>query len=242
LKQISQTPMTMNPCEKYTDWITDAATGALAPGLEPELLAHAAECDACREAYNHAREIAAFVDRGVGSLVSGEPSAHFNTRLRARIAEERIAARPNWAAWAPIAAGIFALVALLLILVFRTQRTNAPSVANNSHPASVSLQPSNPPSPGVAKNHPTPLTSRPLTVAKHPKSPSQPEIIVPPGQLAAIVQFAAAVRSGHIDGDKLLAAEEQTNAPLEIKPLEIVPLVPPQADVAPDATGDSGRL
>lgn len=170
----------MNPCEKYTDWITDAATGALAPSHEPELLAHAAECDACRQAYDHARQIAAFVDRGIESLVSGEPSAHFNTRLRARIAEERIAARPNWAAWAPIAAGALALAALLLVLVLRTQRTNQPSIANNSQPASVSLQPSNAPSPGVAKNHPTPLTARPLTVAKHPKSPAQPEVLVPP--------------------------------------------------------------
>jgi hypothetical protein len=230
----------MNPCEKYSDWITDAATGALAPSREPELLAHAAECDACREAYDHAREIAAFVDRSVESLVSGEPSAHFNTRLRARIAAEHIAPRPNWAAWAPIAAGIFALAALLLILVFRTQRTNTPSIANNSRPASVSSQPSNPPSPSTTQNPPAQVARR-RTTPKHPKSPPEPEVLVPPGQLAAIMQFAAAIRSGRIDGDKLLAAEEQTNAPLEIKPLEIVPLVPPKADVAPDATEDSDR-
>ena len=234
----------MNPCEKYSDWITDAATGALAPNREPELLAHAAECDACRETYDHAREIAAFVDRSVESLVSGEPSAHFNTRLRARIAEERIPARPNWAAWAPIAAGLFALAALLLILVLRTQRPNAPTIANNSQPASLSSQSSNPPSPSTTPNPPVAPKALYRAHTQHPKSPSQPEIpeiIVPPGQLAAIVQFAAAIRSGHIDGDKLLAAEEQTNAPLEIKPLEIVPLVPPQPDVAPDATEDSGR-
>jgi hypothetical protein len=232
----------MNRCEKYSGWITDAATGGLAPSREPELLAHAAECEACREAYDHARQIAASVDRGVESLVSGEPSAHFNTRLRARIAEERTPARPSWAAWAPIAAAVFALAALLLILVLRAQRPIAPSIANNSRPASLSPQPSNPPSPSTALNTPAPSATGRRTPAQHPKSPSQPEIIVPPGQLAAIMQFAAAIRSGHIDGDKLLAAEKQTNAPLEIKPLEIVPLVPPQADVAPDATGDSGRL
>jgi anti-sigma factor RsiW len=231
----------MNRCEKYSDWITDSATGGLAPNREPELLAHAAECDACREAYNHAREIAAFVDRGVESLVSAEPSAQFHTRLRARIAAERIAARPNWAGWAPMAAGVFALAALLLILVLRTQRPNSPSIANNTEPASLSLQPSNRPSPSTTQNSPAAPNARRRTTPKHPKSPSQPEIIVPPGQLAAITQFAAAIRSGHIDGDKLLAAEEQTNAPLEIKPLEIVPLVPPQPDVAPDATEDSGR-
>jgi len=231
----------MNPCEKYTDWIADAATGGLAPGREPELLAHAAECDACREAYEHARQIAASVDRAVESLVSGEPSAHFDTRLRARIAAERIAARPNWAAWAPIAAGVFALAALLLILVLRTQRTNTPSIANNGRSDPLSSQSPNQPSPGAGQIRSAPTAARPLTVAKHPKSPAQPEVLVPPGQLAAIVQFAAAVRSGRIDGGELLAAQEQTNAPLEIKPLEIIPLVQPQPDVAPDATADSGR-
>jgi hypothetical protein len=231
----------MNPCEKHRHSLTDAALGALRPGREPDLLAHAAECDACREAYDHAREIAASVDRSVESLVSGEPSAHFNTRLRARISEERIPARPNWPAWAPIAAGIFALAALLLALVLRTPHTNTPSIANNSQPASVSPESSNPPSPSTTQNPPAPSAARLRTTPKHLKSPSQPEVLVQPGQLAAIMQFAAAVRSGHIDGDKLLAAEEQTNAPLEIKPLEIVPLAPPQADVAPDATEDSGR-
>ena len=231
----------MNPCEKYSDWITDAATGGLAPSREPELLAHAAECDACRKAYDHAREIAASVDRGVESLVSGEPSAHFTTRLRARIAEERIPVRPNWAAWAPIAAGVFALAALLLILVLRTQRTNTPSIANNGRSDPLSSQPSNPPSPSTTQNPPAPQAARHRTLAQQPKSPSQPEVLVPPGQLTAIMEFAAAVRSGRIDGDQLLAAQEQTSAPLEIKPLEIIPLVQPQPDVAPDATANSGR-
>jgi hypothetical protein len=235
----------MNPCEKYTDWITDAATGALSPGREPELLAHVAECDACREGYEHAREIAASVDRGVESLVSGEPSPNFHARLRARIAAERTPARPNWAAWAPIAVGTLTLAALLAVLVSRAPQHNSSPVADNrSEPAPDSSQASNPPAPTIStQTHmPTALSpSRPLRSAHRPATAHEPEIIVPPGQLAAITQFAAAIRSGHIDGDKLLAAEEQTNAPLEIKPLEIVPLVPPQADVAPDATEDSGR-
>jgi hypothetical protein len=56
------------------------------------------------------------------------------------------------------------------------------------------------------------------------------------------MQFAAAIRSGHIDGDKLLAAQQQANAPLEIKPLEIVPLTPPQPDTSADSSADPGRF
>jgi hypothetical protein len=72
------------PCEKYSGWMTDAALGELR--AERELLAHAMECDACREALSHARAVHDFVDRGVESLVAGEPSPHFATNLRRRIA------------------------------------------------------------------------------------------------------------------------------------------------------------
>lgn len=235
-------------CEKYSSWMTDAALGKLVPGREPEFLAHVAECDACRAACQYAREVAAFVDRGVESLVSAEPSTGFNARLRARIAAEHVPARFNWLAWTPIAAGALALVVLLAVLLSRAPHlTDSPSVASNSQPPSALSHPSNPLPPGVSvQDHPlvAPVASRVHSIAKRAKpqpQPEVPEIIVPPGQLAAIVQFADAVRAGHIDGEKLLAAQQQGAEPLEIEPLEIVPLAPPQPDVAPDGTEDSGR-
>lgn len=239
--------MTMNHCKRYSDWLTDAATGGLAPTREPELLAHAAECDACREAYKHAREVAAFVDRGVESLVSGEPSAHFNSRLRARIAEERTPARFSWPAWAPIAVGALALAALLVVLLSRApQHNSSPLAANHEERAPASSSASNP-SPAAPNVSPQPRAAAAITnprqaINRAPRpQPQEPEILVPPGQLAAIIEFAAAIRSGHIDSDKLLAAQDQINAPLEIKPIEIISLTPPQPDVAPDATEGSGR-
>jgi len=62
-------------------------------------------------------------------------------------------------------------------------------------------------------------------------SSSQPEILVLPGQLGAILQFASAVRSGKIDGQQLLAAQEESEKPLEIVPIEIAPLSPQHPDV-----------
>jgi len=238
---------TNNRCGKYSDWLTDAALGELAVGREPELLAHAAECDACREAYRHAREVSAFadqIDRGVESLVSGEPSPHFNSRLRARIAgDEASPWRITWHAWTPIAAGLVALAILLVAFVSRTPRTNPPSVADKPN---VTIGPShttNPPAPPPvisAANRPTVATSPSRDHGvKRAKSHRGPEVLVEPGQLAATIQFADALRSGRIDGPKLLAAQQRLDAPLEIKPLEIAPLSPPQPDTVPDTTAPS---
>jgi len=81
-------------CEKYAGWMTDAALDELRAERESEVLAHAMECDACRAALRHARTVRAFVDRGVESLVTGEPSLQFAAHLRRRIAHESEPAFP----------------------------------------------------------------------------------------------------------------------------------------------------
>ena len=106
-------------CEKYSGWLTDSALGELRAEREPELLAHAMECEACREALGHARAVREFVDRGVESLVAGEPSPQFATNLRRRVAQESQPLRSPWAAWAPVIAGALALVAVLAIMATR---------------------------------------------------------------------------------------------------------------------------
>src|SRR5690348_6590053 len=121
----------MNSCEKYSKWIDGAAVGALEPKRERELLAHISTCEACREAYQHGREIAALIDGGVQSLVAGEPSAQFATRLRARIAEEQPIRRFVWLTWKPISAGLVGAVALavLIVLLLPKHRRFGPNTA-----------------------------------------------------------------------------------------------------------------
>ncbi len=75
-------------CGKYSGWMTDAALGELAAKREPELLAHAMECAAYREALGHARKVREFVERGVESVAAGEPAPGFAMRLWRRIARK----------------------------------------------------------------------------------------------------------------------------------------------------------
>lgn len=126
-------------CQKYSGWLTDAALGELRADCELELLVHAAECDACREALNHAREVHQFIDRGVESLVAGEPSPNFATNLRRRIAQESEPQQPPWMAWAPVAAGALVLALVLAITVAHLQVHSEvnPSVASAMAPVSV---------------------------------------------------------------------------------------------------------
>ena len=287
--------------KQYEAWIDDAAVGALDPRRERELLAHTNECDGCREAYQHARELAALVDRGVESLVAGEPSPHFATHLRGRIAQEQPASRSMRSTWTPAAAGLVSAVAIAVLIVLLLPKhrrfepnavrpnLNMTSSAHIQSPVAVERPATNPPRqagqsqvrdgyaprPQVARRT-TPsrvqLASRfgshdkhavrlswasrkpdarapgpSLAVSRHksPADPEVPEVIVPPGQLAAVMQLAADIRSGRIDGKQFLAeqAEAQKNmqqpidiAPIEIKPIEIPPLPVKPAETPSDPT------
>jgi Putative zinc-finger len=243
--------MNTSHCKKYGEWIEDAALGALGPVRERELLAHAGECAACREAYQQARELLTLVDRGVGWLVSGEPSSHFAARLRARIAEPSIR-RFAWLTGKPMVA-MAVTVVILLVLVARQWRVAAPQeVAVNSQ--SLALAPekltTNPPShpaaaTGAYRSRPGSHVLGPVSArhrfSRHATPRRQPEILVPASQLAAVMELAKAIHSGRVDGTKLLAAEQRADAPLEIKPLEIAPLESAEQDSASDASESSRR-
>ena len=54
--------------EQMMERINDFALGELSPKSELELLAHVAECEPCREAYDHAKAVHSEVDRGVGKF------------------------------------------------------------------------------------------------------------------------------------------------------------------------------
>jgi hypothetical protein len=229
-------------CEKYLAWMTDASLGALAPGREPELLAHAATCDACRQTYLRAGELAAFVDRSVASLVSANPSPHFATRLRARLAAEPAPARFRQIAWIPVAAGALALASVILVLMMRSPSRSNPNHIANAIPES--------PLQAAAANIPTLPASvapgfRPGFVrhvsARNPPA-HEPLVLVEPGQFAAVVQFSDAVREGRMDGAGLLAADQPLEKLLDVAPIEIAPLDVPQTETpAAPAADNSSR-
>ena len=233
------------------DWIGEAALGELAPARERELLAHAQECGECREAYQDARALRAFVDRCVASLVSGPPSPQFEARLRTRLAAEPAPRRSwqLWPAWVHATAGAFAVAALLLVaLLWHSPRpanpnTTAP-VANRVQPSPATAPPA--PEPALALNPRAPLAQSSSSRHEHasnqvrriaqraPARAAAPEVLVEPGQFAAIEAYAEATRTGRVDGKEILADQEKMRRPLEIKPIEIKAV-----DIAPLESADS---
>jgi hypothetical protein len=229
-------------CQKYSGWLTDAALGELRAEREPELLAHAMECDACREALNQAREIRQSIDRGVESLVAGEPTPQFATNLRRRIAQKAESLQSPWMAWAPVIAGAIALAVVLAIMVahLRVHSEINPSVASAVTPVSV---PSEAATASPASSQHAQRTEAKLgperTARARPLTTALPEIIVPKGQLSAAAQLSAAIVTGRVDGNQLLAAEQEYDKPLEVTPIEIAPMEIPALDTATEKPANS---
>jgi Putative zinc-finger len=227
--------------EQMRERINDFALGELSPKSELELPAHVAECGACREAYDHAKAVRSLVDRGVDTLVAGEPSPQFMTRLRARIAAEPATKPWNWDAWriweqasrGPLsfALGAVALATIVAVFVMGLphRHISAPSVAEVA--PTITLSPS------VAANSPKtsaipeqPREKLASVPAPSPRIQREPEVLVPKGELLAVVQFYEAVHSGRVDGDQLYAGQLAIQKPLEVKPIEITPLDTPAED------------
>jgi len=204
--------------------MTDAALGELRAEREPELLSHAMECEACQEALRDATRVCELVERGIESLVDGEPSSQFLTVLRRRIAQEPHPVRSRWMAWTPVAAG--ALTLLLILAIGRMPRHNGPS------PITSRLKPS-PSSPDVTgAPDATRLNARASVSGRaseklHQATAGLPNIIVPEGQLIAAARLSEAINSGRVDGTQLVVAQRDADKPLEVNPIEITPLDPP---------------
>jgi anti-sigma factor RsiW len=229
-------------CEKYSGRLTDAALGELRAEHETELLAHALECEACREALGHARAVRDFVDRGVESLVAGEPSPRLAAQLRRRIAQECESPRFSWMAWGPVMAGALALATVLVIMFARRpmHTTSDPSVASAVSPLSAlpaASATSGPRSQDAARTPGQRHLEQSALVRT--AATALPEIIVPKGQLIAAMRLSVAIDSGQVDGKQLLAAGEQYRTPLEVKPIEIAPLETPALDAATEKSAGS---
>jgi Putative zinc-finger/Putative stress-induced transcription regulator len=223
--------------EQMIERINDFALGKVSPETEFELLAHVAGCGPCREAYDQAKAVRSSVDRGVETLVAGEPSPQFMARLRTRFAAEPASKRWSWDApgiWEqasrqPLsyAAGAVALATIVAVLVtgLPHRHISAPSVAEV--PPTISVYPivaADSPKTTAIPEHPRKkLASVP---APSPRIRREPEVLVPKGELLAVAQFYEAVHSTPIDSEQLYAAQEEPQKPLELKPIEITPLEP----------------
>ena len=210
-------------CEKYADRLTDAALEALSPSEHAEFAEHMGACGRCAEAFHRAGKLAAFVDRGMDSLVEGAPSAGFELRFRARLAEEAIPMHRFWVGRMMAAATAVALAGAVLLGAIHTFR------GKNSSPAIASR--AVPPAPIAAEDAPAHdhgmAMRRPRTapaVGAQPARANEPAVLIDPSQLAAIEEFASAIAAGRVEGAEFVSARREIEKPLKIPVLEIPPI------------------
>ncbi len=219
-------------CEKYSKLITDEALDGLSLERGADLREHLAHCVSCREEFDHAKNLADAMDRGVGMLVAGEPSPQFASRLRARIANEPGPARLDWRAWIPVAGGAFVLSTVLMALMIRAQRP----VSREGETLGQIPRQSEVVVPSKAEGAPARDNRQAPRSKYHAVKSDQPEVLVPPEQLLAVMQLASAMNQGRIDGEQIVVAQQKSEQPLEIEAIQIAPLSIPQLD---DANGTS---
>jgi predicted anti-sigma-YlaC factor YlaD len=97
-------------CEEIKDLMLDVAAGA--GEASPSLNEHLSGCDACADKFAEMQKTMALLDE----WQAPEPSPYFDTRLMARVREER--AKPQrspWFSWLrmPVLAGALALVLMM---------------------------------------------------------------------------------------------------------------------------------
>jgi len=219
-------------CEKYSKLIADEALCGVGPKRGVDLRAHLAQCVSCREEFDHVTGIAAIVDGGVEMLVAGEPSPQFANRLRARVANEPGPTQLDWRAWIPVGGGAFVLALLLVSVMIRTSRPNNQTA---SHLVQVPASPDVVVS-GDAKRPPNEVNRAFSGLEYRPVRANQPEVLVPPGQLAAVMRFANVMNEGRVDGEQIVIAQQRSGQPLKIDTIQILPLSIPQLDNGSDTS------
>ena len=246
-------------CKRYKESLSEAAAGAHESQREAALRAHLETCAPCRAALGAERELYAAIDRGVATSVAALPSTEFAARVRQRLAAEPLPARPwfgglRFAGWAPAAA--LAMAVLVLGIAWLGRRAPAPGAAIESARNALSQVPAQVQSqteernsawaanstvalaPGAISPQPGAETSGSRGVELfRPSTRTQvrePEVLVPPGEQAAVLQLYEALRKRRVAAEFLVAP---LPAALEPVPLTIAPLEIARLEIASIPSG-----
>lgn len=235
-------------CERYQLWMTDAATGGLSAPQQTELDSHIYECTRCREDYGRVQRLLQEIDRGIVSRCDAAPSVEFLARVRRQIALAHKPTQSDRTWWVPAAACV-TVFALAIVLWLRWPDHSNPNRISISAPMSNSsvaaVQPVRKASDTstvvlVAKAAAASRAGRLPAIPGHLRSARGPEVLAPPGEAQAVLQYVATLRSGKIDGAKLMSDLKAAGQPIEIKPLDIAPLdssVEDKNSPGPDSDG-----
>ena len=203
--------------------MSGCALGQSPPLLQSELATHIANCAACRRAHERAQRAADLIDRGMELLVAGEPSPQFAARLYERMAVEPLA-RNFWARRFPIAASVLLGVSLAAVVVItyvnrRSYRKPEPIVTSLSSRAASELNAA-PRFVGVTREpHPRkPGSDAHVSIAAHS------EVLVAPGQMAALDRFDKAIQRYQSAGAHAIALHDDADQSTKVERLDVQPL------------------
>jgi anti-sigma factor RsiW len=234
-------------CLDYKNQLTDAALALLAPGEgasqnDSGLRAHLDACADCAAEFARTRLLLSAIDRGVAASVSPEPSPEMMARLRRRIAEEP--APHFWTGtWIPVVAAALAVaVAAFLWLGIRTATHSiAPAASGELVTHSTPGQAPRRAQENGASARLAPPASSHLATSRALKPGGKLDVLVPPGQMAAVLELQAALKNGSVDPSSIASDKDELGEALDIARLKISPLEFPALDAAEEHPKDSGN-
>src|SRR5215469_1854562 len=221
-------------CAQIRERMLDAASNSLSGTLRASFDAHLAGCAACTTEFRRVQTLLQAIDHRVSASVAAEPSPRLMANVRREIAAQPGRVRPWWSrsVWLT-AAGACAALALLMLTLRFVHKFNSPAQGH----VAVSIHS---PSPAKSTAHPRLNATIESAAAAQPRKQAgthvhrlsgsgvhqnfaEPEVIVQPGQMQAVLQLVSAAQKREIDGANLLDSQK-TSEPFEIKPLTIAPL------------------
>ena len=203
-----------------------AALSEAAARGEPEakLARHLETCVSCGAELQRLRTVVLQLERQLEAELAVEVPAELAARVRQRLAEVPPSHGVSFV-WAGAAGLVLALVVAFALVVARSE---LPIRAPEATSAKVERPPA--PVPRTAERETSVMVSTRSTVATEPTPAppaptTQPDVLVPPGQEAAILVFHQRSRDGRLILSVKRSAKPLTDSPrLHISPLESTPL------------------
>ena len=199
-----------------------AALSEAAAGGEPEakLARHLETCVSCGAELQRLRTVVLQLERQLEAELAVEVPAELAARVRQRLAEVPPSHGVSFV-WAGAAGLALALVVAFALVV---ARSGVPIRAPEATSAEVEQPPA--PVPRTADRETSVMVSTPPTEpTPAPPAPTQPDVLVPPGQEAANLVFHQRSRDGRLILSVKRSAKPLADSPrLHISPLESTPL------------------
>jgi hypothetical protein len=118
-------------CTELREELVEVASGSPAT---PETEAHLRSCPGCTETLHHLKQTMALMDE----WTAPEPSPYFDTRLQARLREEREAKPVGWFEWLRRPVAVMVATVLVVVGAALYQRGSHPSDQGGTHTVTIS--------------------------------------------------------------------------------------------------------